>query len=154
MEVCPHGDLCDFMIKNGAIKDEILLKQLMLQLCSGINDMHTVAEYAHQDIKLENILIDKDFKLKIIDFGFAMPTSKDIGIHQGTPGYEAPEILNVTSRVGPGHTYRGVQADIFSLGVVFFILKFGVPPFKIAKKDDMNFGLFLRKPDMFWKYHP
>ena len=75
-------------------------------------------------------------------------------MYQGTHGYEAPEILNSWQRVGPNRTYRGVPADIFSLGVVFFILKFGVPPFKRAKSDDLNFSLFTRKPDLFWKHQP
>ena len=82
MELCRHGDMCDFVINHGAIKDELLLKHLMVQVCSGIKDVHTIAEHAHLDVKLENILIGEDYLLKIIDFGFATPTSEYISKFQ------------------------------------------------------------------------
>ena len=53
-----------------------------------------------------------------------------------------------------GQTYKGVQADILSLGVILFIFKFGAPPFNRASPTDRNFGIFLRKNECFWKMHP
>ena len=71
--------------------------------------------------------------------------------HYGTEGYEAPEILN---RVGPHKTYKGVQADIYSLAVIFFIMKFGKPPFGKASLYDTNYKLYLKNPQAFWRCHP
>ena len=102
------------------------------------------------DIKLENILIGNDYKLKLCDFGFAQEVTADIATKYGTESYIAPEIE--TRQLG--ETYRGVQADIFSLGVLLFIFKFGAPPFTRASPSDRNFSIFMRKTECFWKMHP
>ena len=54
----------------------------------------------------------------------------------------------------PGETYKGVQADIFSLGVILFTLKFGAPPCSRATPMDRNYSILMRKPEAFWKLHP
>ena len=62
----------------------------------------------------------------------------------------APEI---TTRAF-GESYMGLPADIFSLGVLLFIITFFAPPFTRAVPTDRNFGLFSKKPEFFWKMHP
>ena len=81
---------------------------------------------AHRDLKPENLLLQSesdDSDIKIADFGFAKkvkgPTS--LSTQCGTPGYVAPEILE-------GKAY-GTQADMWSLGVIVYILLGGYPPF-------------------------
>lgn len=69
MEYCHDGDLFDFIKRSGKIK-EGLAKYLFLQILDGIEFLHSKAEVAHLDIKLENILIGNNYKLKICDFGF------------------------------------------------------------------------------------
>jgi len=96
------------------------------------------------------VLVDSDYKLKLCDFGFAQEIHKDIATKFGTESYIAPEI---ESRQ-PGQTYKGIQADIFSLGVLLFIFKFGAPPFNRASPLDRNYAIFLRKSQMFFKVHP
>ena len=74
----------------------------------------------NRDIKLENMLVDSNFDIKIADFGFAMANegrdaSGTLTSVLGTPGYMAPEMLESQS-------YSGDKADIFALGVVLFSL--------------------------------
>jgi len=68
----------------------------------------------------------------------------------GTKFYCAPEVLSADIF----RTYKGVPADIFSLGVILFILAFGAPPFNMAALSDQNFRILARNPDGFWKNHP
>lgn len=69
MEYCSNGDLFDLVKRNGGLK-EGLAKSLFLQLLEGVEFLHNKAGIAHLDLKLENILISKNNKLKICDFGF------------------------------------------------------------------------------------
>lgn len=70
----------------------------------------------HRDLKLENILVDDQLNLKVADFGFA--TYKKITklkSYRGTMTYMAPEIKE-------GKVYDGRQIDMFSTGVILFII--------------------------------
>jgi len=80
---------------------------------------------AHRDLKPENLLlrsVEDDAAIKIADFGFAKKvTSKKLTTQCGTPGYVAPEILE-------GVPYDE-SADMWSVGVILYILLGGYPPF-------------------------
>eukprot|EP01083_Nonionella_stella_P091993 257333_1 len=83
-------------------------------------------DVAHRDLKPENLLLvsrDDDKNIKIADFGFAKKVSSEkcLLTQCGTPGYVAPEILH-------GVPY-GTKADMWSLGVITYILLGGYPPF-------------------------
>merc|ERR1712238_179907 len=81
---------------------------------------------AHRDLKPENLLLrseDNDSEIKIADFGFAkkVSTPNSLTTQCGTPGYVAPEILE-------GNAYD-TKSDMWSLGVIVYILLGGYPPF-------------------------
>lgn len=84
--------------------------------------------------------------LKVADFGFA--TYKKINrlnSYRGTMTYMAPEIKE-------GKTYDGKQIDMFSTGVILFIIVQGIFPFKEAKKDEYFYNLLLTgKYETYWK---
>lgn len=103
MELCKQ-DLFDFIASKGALKNEPLIRHLFSQICDAVDTLHTKAQYAHLDIKLENILIGNDFKLKLCDFGFAQDVNEDIKMKYGTESYIAPEIETRQA----GETYKGV----------------------------------------------
>ena len=83
-EFCKHDSLIDVLIKRGAVKDEFLLKQLLVQLCNGLDAIHSKAKHAHLDLKPDNVLIGNDYMLKIMDFGFATPVEMEISGSFGT----------------------------------------------------------------------
>ena len=103
-------------------------------MLDSVEYMHS-KHVAHRDLKLENILIDDNLNLKICDFGFA--TNKNINLlssYRGTKTYMAPEIKE-------GKMYSGPQVDMFSVGVILFIIVQGIFPFNEARKWDFHYKL-------------
>lgn len=91
----------------------------------------------HRDLKLENILIDDQLNLKVADFGFACYKSIDtLKSYRGTMTYMAPEIKE-------GKQYKGTEVDVFSIGVILFIIVQGIFPFKEARKEEYFYNLLL-----------
>eukprot|EP00483_Globobulimina_turgida_P007251 UN07265 len=100
----------------------------MLQILIAIKYLHS-RFIIHRDLKLGNILLDKDLNIKICDFGLAAKLEFDSERKTticGTPNYTAPEILN-QRKSGAGHSY---EVDIWSIGVIMFTLLTGKPPFE------------------------
>jgi len=97
-------------------------------------------------------MLDKDYNIKIADFGFAAPIEGRDGSGflktvLGTQSYMAPEILE---RV----PYQGHVVDLFALGVILFILYAGHPPFNHADRRDPHYKLLAtNRADLFWKTH-
>ena len=123
------------------------------QLIKMIAKMHK-AGVCHRDLKLENLVLDANWNLKLIDFGLACPLAgvNNRGFcHQsekvGTEGYMAPELLLDCK-------YQPMIADIFALGVVIFALYTGVLPFGKAMLEDPYYELIcMRKTELFWRAH-
>jgi calcium-dependent protein kinase len=94
----------------------------MIQILKGVRKMHD-AGIIHRDLKPDNIMFNEQSsyeKIKIIDFGLATEgsTEKYMFPKCGTPGYVAPEILNLADR---SIKYSSV-CDVFSCGSIFFKL--------------------------------
>lgn len=112
-------------ISRGRLKEEVARKYFQ-QLISAVYFCHSRGVY-HRDLKPENLLLDENGNLKVSDFGLsALAESKrqDGLLHTacGTPAYVAPEVI---TRKG----YDGARADIWSCGVVLFVLMAGFLPF-------------------------
>ena len=107
------------------------------QITSAVEHLHQIG-IAHRDLKLENFLVNEDMQLMMNDFGSS--TNENISTlnqYCGTRVYMAPEIIL-------HKTYDGRKADIFSVGVILFILVQGGFPFLSATEDDEYFSLLIQ----------
>jgi serine/threonine protein kinase len=100
----------------------------------------------HLDLKFENILLGKDFRLKITDFDRAFVKGDKKMIGKGTECYRAPEIKSKTCK-------DFEAADIFSLGIILFAFLTGGMPYPSEDEDDELLKILLEKPDIFWDYY-
>jgi len=104
-------DLCQTMGAMGEDAGRFFLTQIL----SSIEYMHG-KHVVHRDLKLENILVTDNLDLKIADFGFACYKSiNSLKSYRGTMTYMAPEIKE-------NKEYKGTQVDMFSIGVILFII--------------------------------
>ena len=106
---------------------------------------------AHRDLKPENILFDKNFILRVSDFGLSTLSEGHEGdgilyTRLGTEGYKPPEMEQ--------GKYTGLQADLFAAGVILFIMYTGTPPFLSTKNTDKIYKLIRDKNfAKFWTLH-
>ena len=146
IELC-RTDLFKVVEKFGPIADQQLVIGIFYQLLSAVKTIHD-KNIAHLDIKPDNIFISQDFTLKLGDFGLSQSSFMPITYKVGTRSYMAPEIFNSPC------SFDGVKADIFALGVVLYVMIFGVPPFNEARLECPYYKLRCLRPDWFFKRHP
>uniref|UniRef100_A0AAV1U1P8 Protein kinase domain-containing protein n=1 Tax=Peronospora matthiolae TaxID=2874970 RepID=A0AAV1U1P8_9STRA len=133
-EFMEGGELFDRIVEK-SYYNEREARDLVKLLLEAIKYCHD-ANIVHRDLKPENLLLtskDDDASIKLADFGFAKRVelnSEGLVTACGTPGYVAPEILE-------GKSY-GKTVDIWSIGVITYILLCGYPPFH----DDNHNALF------------
>jgi len=149
LEFCPGGELFDILYYTQQLDDKTA-RTYFLQMMDGLQACHD-AGIVHRDLKPQNLLMDARYQLKITDFGLSK-LCKDANTavmkthYVGTRGYQAPELLK--------RKKYGKACDIFSAGVVLFILLTGYPPFEqAAKSDKWYLPLAKRNPDKFWSQH-
>ncbi|XP_021766441.1 CBL-interacting protein kinase 18-like [Chenopodium quinoa] len=132
MEYVRGGELFN-KIAKGKLKVDIARKYFQ-QLISAVDYCHSRGVY-HRDLKPENLLLDENENLKITDFGLSAiaDTRKQDGLLHttcGTPAYVAPDVI---LRRG----YDGAKADIWSCGVILFVLLAGYLPFQDSNLMEM-----------------
>ena len=135
MEFVQGGLLFDLCQSMGAMGEDAG-RFFLTQMLDSVDFMHS-RRVVHRDLKLENILIDDNLNLKLADFGFAVYKNIDtLNSYRGTMTYMAPEIKE-------GKQYKGQQVDMFSIGVILFIIVQGIFPFKEARKEEYFYNLLL-----------
>ncbi|KAI9072818.1 hypothetical protein K1719_045221 [Acacia pycnantha] len=125
LEFVTGGELFDKIVNHGRMK-ESEARRYFQQLINAVDYCHSRGVF-HRDLKPENLLLDASGNLKVSDFGLSALSQqvKDDGLLHttcGTPNYVAPEVL--TDR-----GYDGATADLWSCGVILFVLLAGYLPF-------------------------
>jgi len=137
MEIMLGGELFDRIVHKEHYSEQEA-KSAFKQIVNSVSYCHDI-NIVHRDLKPENLLyasVADDAPLKLADFGLAYLMKRDELMHSscGTPGYVAPEILK-SGRGGSGY---GKEVDMWSIGVILYILLCGFPPFY----DEDNVRLF------------
>ena len=146
-EYLKNGELHNYIFLLKKKLSEDISRKIFFDLLKAIETCHKCG-ITHGDIKLQNILFNSNFNIKLIDFGFAK-NIKDGLIREitGTRFYNAPEMFSCATK-----GYDGISSDIFSLGVVLFILVMGFYPFDKPNITDSRYK-YISKKDYpgFWK---
>ncbi|KAJ3265434.1 MAP/microtubule affinity-regulating kinase 3 [Chytriomyces hyalinus] len=122
MEFAAGGEIFDYLVAHGRMKEKEARRHFR-QIISAIeycHDLHVI----HRDLKAENLLLDASMNIKIADFGFSnqFNPGECLNTWCGSPPYAAPELFQ-------GKEYLGPEVDIWSLGVVLYVLVCGALPF-------------------------
>lgn len=144
LEYLDGGELFDRIVQK-TYYNEKEARNLVLTLLLAIKYLHH-KNIVHRDLKPENLLMatkNDDANVKLADFGFAViADGYSISSQCGTPGYIAPEILENKS--------YGKPVDMWSFGVILYILLGGYPPFH----DDNQRALFRKIVKGEYEFHP
>lgn len=144
MEYATNGELFDLVFQTGRLSEDIA-RYYFVQLLDSLEYVHNKGIH-HCDIKLNNILLDWNYNLKLSDFGLSSVKLTNETM-KGSGEYMAPEIIL-------GQDYNGPTVDLFAVGVVLFGMIFGTMPFFKAVSSDAYYkALAANRPDLFWKIH-
>nr|XP_034187178.1 serine/threonine-protein kinase SIK3-like isoform X6 [Osmia lignaria] len=121
-EYAPGGEIFDHLVRNGRMP-EPEARRIFRQIVLAVRYLHH-QRVVHRDLKAENLLLDADNNIKLADFGFSNEYTPGVPLSTwcGSPPYAAPEIFE-------GKHYDGPRADVWSLGVVLYVLVCGALPF-------------------------
>ena len=121
MEYVQGGELFNYIVDHRYL-EEYEAVRIFRQIISAVGYCHEF-KVCHRDIKPENILLDSIGNVKLVDFGMASREHHGgLATSCGSPHYAPPEIAL-------GHKYRGAQADIWSCGIVLYVMLCGQLPF-------------------------
>src|SRR5271154_4513610 len=116
------GELFDYIVKHGRLSEN-KARKLFQQIICAVEYCHR-HKIVHRDLKPENLLLDTDLNVKIADFGLSniMTDGNFLKTSCGSPNYAAPEVIN-------GKLYAGPEVDVWSCGVILYVLLVGRLPF-------------------------
>ncbi|KAF7971023.1 hypothetical protein HWV62_22215 [Athelia sp. TMB] len=117
------GELFNYIVANGRMP-EARARRFFQQLISGIEYSHKL-KIVHRDLKPENVLLDDDLNVKIADFGLSneIKDGDFLKTSCGSPNYAAPEVIR-------GGLYTGPEIDVWSAGVILYVMLCGRLPFE------------------------
>lgn len=135
MELGEKGSLLNYLTTQGAMEESVARSKFH-QLVSAIKHCHDL-DFAHRDLKCDNILLDNDLNFKLSDFGFSKPLARDgngktvlSSTFCGSLAYSAPELLEhipCDPRI----------SDMWSLGIILYAMLFASQPFDSSNVKEM-----------------
>ncbi|XP_056641567.1 testis-specific serine/threonine-protein kinase 1-like [Diorhabda sublineata] len=147
MRHAENGDLLEYILKKGPIS-EAQSRVWFRQVTLAVQYLHDM-DIAHRDLKCENCLITNNFNLKLADFGFSRFVTDSHGrkltstTYCGSLSYAAPEVLR-------GMPYYPKNADVWSLGIILYIMVNKAMPFDDTNVKRLNEQQLNRR----WKFRP
>lgn len=142
LELAQGGELFDWVKSNGKVSDG-KARTMFRGITRAVAFLHERA-ICHLDLSLENVLLTNNSIPKLCDFGLARVFESGVrfrGSIHARPGklsYMSPEIYS-------GSDFDGPAADVWSLGIVLFIIMFGFPPFEVASRSDVRYDFMLQR---------
>ena len=148
VEFMDGGDLCQLITETQGL-DELQTRSIFTDVCAALNYLHSRG-MVHSDVKPENVLLAGDGTAKLCDFEMCTPTGKVPNYSRGTRAYAPPELV----------TNRGILAadpaqDVFSLGVLLFVMLNACFPWVVAQRDDPKYAQYLQRQHLGswpWQY--
>lgn len=137
-EYVSEGDLVKYFKVNPLLEEDHL-KRFFYKILKGVDYLHE-NQIIHRDLKLDNILIDRNMNPKICDFGISSvydPNKKIIDTG-GTPAYLSPEVIKAEGNVN-------LKSDIWSLGILLYLLGYGVVPFQAKNMQSLYNKIIIGK---------
>ncbi|XP_022368581.1 serine/threonine-protein kinase SIK3 isoform X3 [Enhydra lutris kenyoni] len=121
-EYASGGEIFDHLVAHGRMAEKEARRKFK-QIVTAVYFCHC-RNIVHRDLKAENLLLDANLNIKIADFGFSnlFTPGQLLKTWCGSPPYAAPELFE-------GKEYDGPKVDIWSLGVVLYVLVCGALPF-------------------------
>jgi len=144
LEYATGGDLFTYVTQRGCLP-ETIARIYMDQLIGSVAACHAI-DVVHHDIKLENILLSKDGKIKLSDFGLSQPIpevqgkKQKINVFSGSPLYMAPEVFSLEP-----HDH---SVDIWSLGVCLYVMVVGSFPFVADTYEELEEIVLFNDPSL------
>jgi len=125
------GELFEYLVKHGKMHED-KARRFFQQIVCAVEYCHR-HKIVHRDLKPENLLLDKNLNVKIADFGLSniMTDGNFLKTSCGSPNYAAPEVIS-------GKLYAGPEVDVWSCGIILYVLLCGRLPFD----DDFIPALF------------
>ena len=152
MEYANNGELKDYVNDTSSRIPENISAKLFMRITKAVKYLHE-NDIAHCDLKPENILLDKNFNPKINDFGFSQKFDGKNGnfvLHKRSrsPIYSSPDV-----RLASTKGFNGIKNDIFSLGVLLFVITIGDFPFESATYSDEKYKFIIKgRFSQYWEF--